>query len=69
MQIALKRREGKGKEEKEKYPCECRVPENSKERLFFNEQCKVEENNRMGKTSDFFMKTGERESFMQIWAQ
>ena len=40
--------ENKG--EKEKSPSECRVPENSKERLFFNEQCKVEENNRMGKT-------------------
>ena len=45
------------KEEKEKYPCECRVPENSKERLFFNEQCKVEENNRMAKTRDLFKET------------
>ena len=51
---------------------ECRVPENSRKdkKAFVNEQCKeVEENNRMGKTSDFFMKTGERESFMQRWAQ
>ena len=52
------------KEEKEKYPCECRVPENSKERLFFNEQCKVEENNRMAKTRDLFRKIGEiKETF------
>ena len=33
LQIAMKRREAKGKEEREKlYPTECRVPENSKER-------------------------------------
>ena len=30
---------------------------------------KRKENNRMGKTSDFFKKTGERECFMQRWAQ
>ena len=33
LQIAEKRREAKGKGEKEKiYPFECRVPKNSKER-------------------------------------
>ena len=33
LQIAVKRREAKGKEEKEKiYPFECRVLKNSKER-------------------------------------
>ena len=33
LQIAVKRREAKGKGEKEKvYPFECRVPNNSKER-------------------------------------
>ena len=33
LQIAVKRREGKGKGEKERlYPSECRVPKNSKER-------------------------------------
>ena len=33
LQIAVKRREAKGKGEKEKkYPFECRVPKNSKER-------------------------------------
>ena len=30
LQIAEKRKEVKGKEEKEKYPSECRVPKNSK---------------------------------------
>ena len=32
LQIAEKRREAKGKGEKERYPSECRVPKNSKER-------------------------------------
>ena len=32
LQIAEKRREAKGKGEKERYPFECRVPQNSKER-------------------------------------
>ena len=32
LQIAVKRREAKSKGEKEKYPFECRVPKNSKER-------------------------------------
>ena len=32
LQIAVKRREAKGKGEKETYPSECRVPKNSKER-------------------------------------
>ena len=38
------------------YPFECRVPKNSK-KGFLNDQCKeIEENNRMGKTSDLFKK-------------
>ena len=32
LQIADKRREGKGKEKRKIYPFECRVPKNSKER-------------------------------------
>ena len=32
LQIAEGRREAKGKVEKEKYPSECRVPKNGKER-------------------------------------
>ena len=32
LQIAEKRREAKGKGEKERYPSECRVPKNRKER-------------------------------------
>ena len=32
LKIAVKRREVKGKGEKERYPLECRIPKNSKER-------------------------------------
>ena len=32
LHTAVKRRETKGKGEKERYPFECRVPKNSKER-------------------------------------
>ena len=32
LQIAEKRRDAKGKAGKERYPSECRVPKNSKER-------------------------------------
>ena len=32
LQIAEERREVKGKGEKERYPSECRIPKNSKER-------------------------------------
>ena len=32
LQTAVKRREVKTKEEKERYPFECRVPKNSKEK-------------------------------------
>ena len=32
LQVTVKRREAKSKGEKERYPFECRVPKNSKER-------------------------------------
>ena len=32
LQIVVKRREEKSKGEKERYPFECRIPKNSKER-------------------------------------
>ena len=50
LQIAEKRREVKGKGQKERYTIECRVPKNSKrdKKALLNEQCKeIEENNRM----------------------
>ena len=59
LQIAEKRREVKGKGQKERYTIECRVPKNSKrdKKAVHSDQCKeIEENNRMGKTRDFFKK-------------
>ena len=52
-----KRQRSKGKI----YPSECRIPKNSKEKkAFLSDQCKeIQENNRMGKTRDLFMKPGD----------
>ena len=60
LQIAVKRREVKGKEEKERYThlnAEFqRIARRDKE-SFLSDQCKnIEENNRMGKTRDLFNK-------------
>ena len=54
----MKRREVKGKEEKERYAhfnAEfLRIVRRNK-KVFFSDQCKeIEENNRMGKTRDLF---------------
>ena len=51
------RRERQGRKGKI-YPTERRAPENRRDKkAFFNERCKEkEENNRMGKTRDFFKK-------------
>ena len=58
--MAEKRREAKGKGEKERYThlnAEFqRIPRRDK-KAFLNDQCKeIEENNRMGKTRDLFKK-------------
>ena len=71
LHIAEKRREAKGKGKKI-YPSECRVLKNCKEgQESLSEQCKeIEENNRMGKTSNLFKKTGDiKGTFHAIWAQ
>ena len=59
LQIALKRREAKGKAQKERYThlnAEFqRIT--SRGKVFLRDQCKeIEEKNRMGKTRDFFKK-------------
>ena len=58
LQIAVKRREVKGKEEKERYTHSNagfqRIARRNK-KAFLSGQCKeMEENNRMGKTRDLF---------------
>ena len=63
LQIAEKRREMKGKGERERYTqlnAEFQRRARREKRVFLNEQCKeVEENNRMGKTRDLFKKIGD----------
>ena len=60
LQIAEKRREAKGKEEKERYThlnAEFQRIARRDKKAFLSEQCKeIEENNRMGKTRDLFKK-------------
>ena len=70
LQIAVKRREPKSKEEKERYTylnVEFQRTARRKKKAFLSDQCKeIEENNRTGKTRDFFKKIRDtREHF--IW--
>ena len=60
LQIAEKRREAKGKGEKERYThlnAEFQRIARRGKKAFLSDQCKeVEESNRMGKTTDLFKK-------------
>ena len=60
LQIAVKRREAKGKEEKERYThlnTEFQRITKRDKKAFLSDQCKeTEENNRMGKTRDLAKK-------------
>ena len=60
LKIAEKRREAKGKEEKERYTylnAEFQRTARRDKKAFLSDQCEeIEENNRMGKTSDLFKK-------------
>ena len=60
LQIAVKRREGKSKGEKERYThlnAEFQRIARRDKKAFLSDQCrKIEENNRMGKTRDLFKK-------------
>ena len=75
LQIAEKRREAKGKGEKERYThfnAEFQRITRQDKKAFLRDQCKeIKENNRMGKTRDCFKKKLEipREYFKQTWAQ
>ena len=63
LQIAEKRKEMKGKGEKERYihlNSEFQRIARRDKKAFLSDQCKeVEENNRMGKTRELFKKTGD----------
>ena len=58
LQIAEKRREVKGKDEKERYThLNAEFQRIARRDAFLSDQCKeIEENNRMGKTRDLFKK-------------
>ena len=63
LQIAEKRREAKGKGEKERYTqlnTEFQRIARKDKKAFHSDQCKeIEENNTMGKTRDLFKKIGD----------
>ena len=74
LQTAEKRREVKGKGEREMYTqLNTKFQRTAKrhEKAFFNEQCKeIEENNRMGKTRNLFKKIGDSKGiFNARWTQ
>ena len=71
----MKRKEVKGKGEKERYThlnAEFKRIARRDKKDFLSDQCKeIEENNRMGKSRDLSSRKLEipRENFMQRWAQ
>ena len=74
LQIAVKRREVKSKEEKERYThlnSEFQRIARRDKKAFLSDQCKeIEENNRMRKTRDLFKKIRETKGlFHAKWAQ
>ena len=74
LQTAEKKREAKGKGEKERYTnlnAEFQRIAREDKKAFLSDQCKeVEENNRMGKTRDLFKKIRYQGNIsMQRWAQ
>ena len=73
LQIAVKRREVRSKEEKERYKhlnAEFQRITRRDKKAFLSDQFKqIEENNKMGKTRELFKKIEiPREHFMQRWA-
>ena len=73
LQIAVKRREAKGKGEKERHMhlnAEFQRIVRRDKKAFLSDQCKeIEENNRTGKTRGLLKLEIAREHFMQRWAQ
>ena len=74
LQIAIKRRELKGKGEKERYThlnAEFQRIARRDKKAFLSEECEeIEENNRMGKTRDRFTKTeNTKGAFHAKWAR
>ena len=70
LQIAMKRREVKGKGEKERYTCLNaqfqRIVWRDKKDFLSDQSKEIEENNRMGKTRDLFKKIRNTKGTFQI---
>ena len=70
LQIAEKRRDMKGKGEKEKYTClnaEVQRIARRDNKAFLSDQCKeIEENNRMGRTRDLLKKTRDTKATVHV---
>ena len=73
LRRAEKRREAKGRGDKEVYThlnAEFQRIARRDKKAFFSDQCKeIEENNRMGKTRDLFKKIRDTKGTFQRWAQ
>ena len=74
LQIAVNRREAKGRGERERYThlnAESQRIARRDKKAFLSDQCKeIEESNRMGKTRDLFKKIRDTKgTFMQRWVQ
>ena len=74
LQIAVERREAKGKGEKERYThlnTEFQRTARRDKKAFLSDQCReIEENKRMGKSRDLFKKIRDTKgTFLQRWAQ
>ena len=71
LQTAVKRREAKGKGEKERYKhlnAEFQRIARKDKKAFLRDQCKEEEeNDRMGKTRDLFKKIRDTKDTFQTW--
>ena len=73
LQIAVKRRDVKGKGEKERYTylnAEFQIARRDKKGFLSDHYRETEENNRMGKTTDLFKKIRDTKgTFHAKWAQ
>ena len=73
LQIAEKRREVEGKEEKKRYThlnAEFQRIVRRNKKVFLSDQCKeIEENNKTGKMRNLFKKIRIKETFHAKWAQ
>ena len=74
LQMAEKITEAKGKREKERYShlnAELQSITRRDKKVFLSNECKeIEENNKVGKTKDFFKKIRDTKGIcMQIWTQ